>query len=120
MNHRQIGRWGEALAAEYLLGRGYEVLHRNVQTPYGEIDLVAQREGTIIFIEVKARTGSGYGLPEDAITQKKRGHLLAAIQFYWQSCGTESPWQVDVIAILGQPDRPGEVQIEHFENALTA
>lgn len=120
MNHRQIGRWGEALAAEYLLGRGYEVLHRNVQTPYGEIDLVAQREGMIIFIEVKARTGCSFGLPEEAITEKKRSHLLAAIQFYWQSCGTESPWQVDVIAILGRPDRPGEVKIEHFENALTA
>ncbi len=118
MTRQQVGRWGETLAAHYLECKGYTVVARNVRTPYGEIDLVAKHAETVVFVEVKARTGEGFGLPEEAITEVKRAHLLNAIQHYWQTNGDEAAWRVDVIAILGRPGKK-EPQIEHFENALT-
>lgn len=74
-NRRQLlGRWGEDLAAEYLIERGYTILERNVRTRYGEIDLVAQlAEESIslsdspvtVFVEVKIRSTRSFGLPEE-------------------------------------------------------
>lgn len=118
MKRQQVGRWGEQLAADYLSRQGYEILARNLRTPYGEIDLVAMQNGTVVFVEVKARTGEGFGMPEESITGAKRTHLLKAIQHYWQSRGDETAWRVDVIAIIGRPGHT-EPQLEHFENALT-
>ncbi len=119
MKKQQVGRWGEDVAARHLEERGYRVIGRNFRTPYGEIDLIAQQGGLTVFVEVKARTGGGFGLPEDAVTPSKREHLLSAIQAYWQAQPDEGEWRVDVVSVRG---RPGEkdVEIEHFENALTA
>jgi putative endonuclease len=102
---QQVGRWGEEVAARYLEEHGYRVLRRNLRTPYGEIDLVVQMGETIVFVEVKARTGEGYGLPESSVTPAKRLHLLRAIQAYWQTEEEEGDWRVDVVAVIG---RPGE------------
>jgi putative endonuclease len=115
---QQVGRWGENVAAEFLEKKGWLILARNVRSPYGELDLVAQDEKTTVFVEVKARTGGGFGLPEESITSIKRKHLLQAIQAYWQSKDEEPAWRVDVIAIRGKPVEPAP-QIEHFENAIT-
>jgi putative endonuclease len=116
---QQVGRWGENLAASYLEAKGWQVIARNVRTPYGELDLVTRQGDVTVFVEVKTRSSLSFGLPEAAVTDAKREHLLNAIQAYWQEEGTEPLWRVDVVAILG---RRGEkdVQIEHFENAITA
>ena len=128
-NQRQrLGRWGESQAAEYLVDQGYRVLERNVRTPYGEIDLVAQlAEANIyssdtslitVFVEVKTRSTSTFGLPEESVTARKREHMIAAARSYLQ----EHPelgdaWRIDVIAIQRlRPDRPPS--IHHFENAI--
>lgn len=122
---QSLGRWGEQRAAVFLEQQGYEILGRNVRTAYGEIDLIARPaagpDGSpqLVFIEVKTRRSTRYGLPEEALTQQKQAHLLAAISAYLQ----EHPefdtldWRVDVISILLA--RPGASQIKHFENALT-
>ena len=116
---QRVGRWGENLAAEFLEGKGWTILARNVHSRYGEIDLIAQQGNVTVFIEVKARTGAGFGLPEEAVTRLKREHLLHAIQAYWQEKDEESAWRVDVIAIQGKPGEK-DALIEHFENAITA
>jgi len=98
MNRQEVGSWGENLAATYLTERGYTILERNVRTSYGEIDLVAQKkiggmdgeggiggESALVFVEVKTRRSTKYGLPEEAMTSRKQAHLLAAIQSYLQS-----------------------------------
>ena len=118
MKKQAVGRWGEDVAARYLEERGYRVLQRNLRTPYGEIDLVAQLGGTTVFVEVKARTGQGFGLPEASVTPAKRRHLLSAIQAYWQAKEEEGDWRVDVVAVIGQPGGR-DVEVEHFENAIT-
>lgn len=116
---QQVGRWGEEVAARFLEERGYRILARNLRTAYGEIDLIVEKEGMTVFVEVKARTGEGFGRPEEAITPSKRSHLINAIQAYWQAQPEgQSGWQVDVIAVQGRPGGK-ELHIEHFENAVT-
>jgi putative endonuclease len=114
-----LGRWGENQAAVYLEGRGYAILERNLRTPYGEIDLVARKQDTVVFVEVKTRSSDSYGLPEESITPDKAAHLLDAARFYIEDHPTPGCiWRIDVIAIQrSSSDRPP--QIAHFRNALS-
>jgi putative endonuclease len=115
---QRLGRWGENVAAEYLIARGYQVLVRNLRTPYGEIDLLCEKDGVKVFVEVKTRSGTGFGMPEEAVTPKKREHLLAAIAAYWQQAqDPEGDWRIDIIAIL-RKNAGRDVEVEHFENAI--
>lgn len=112
----QVGRWGEQLAADYLLAQGYLILDRNFHTPYGELDLIATRDGQTIFIEVKTRTGTDMGYPEEALTPTKKSHLLLAIaEVMADRIDLPLDWRLDLIAIVGKPGNP-EFQLEHFEN----
>lgn len=117
---QRIGRWGEAAAARYLEGRGYAILARNVRTSYGEIDLVARHaQGELVFVEVKTRTTTGFGYPEEAVDSRKLAHLVASAQAYILDCpGTpEEHWRIDVVSVQGRPGLPEtEVRFEHFEN----
>jgi putative endonuclease len=113
-----VGRWGESLAAAFLSERGFEVLERNARTPYGELDLVARTAGVIVFVEVKTRTSTAYGWPEESISAEKRQHLQQAAASYLQEHPElEGDWRIDVIAILGDP-RGGPVEITHFDHAF--
>jgi putative endonuclease len=117
-DRQALGRWGEDLAARFLEARGYRILDHNVRTPYGEIDLIASRDDTLVFIEVKTRSSTSYGWPEAAVTPKKQAHLLKAAQDYLLN-HTDLPenYRVDVIAIQQSPGG-GLPDIRHFENAL--
>jgi putative endonuclease len=113
-----LARWGESLAADFLTQKGYTVLARNVRTPHGEIDLVAQCGAVTVFVEVKTRTSRAYGLPEEAVTRRKQAHLLAASQHYLQTHpDLDGDWRVDVIAIERRAGQPP--MITHFENAVS-
>lgn len=114
-----LGRWGESQAAFYLESRGYTIVERNFHTPYGEIDLVACKQNTIVFVEVKTRSSSSYGMPEESITPVKAAHLLDAARFYIEDHpSAECIWRIDVIAIQRtSSERPP--QITHFRNALS-
>jgi len=114
-NLQRIGRWGESVAAEYLEKRGYTVVRQNARTPYGEIDIIAEKEGLTIFVEVKARTTKKFGPPEVAVTPRKQEHMIATAQYYAQQNEIDH-WQIDVIAVERKNDRAPE--ITHFENAL--
>ena len=132
-NARQrLASWGEAYAAAYLQERGYRVVERNARTPYGEIDLVMaeaidseqisetcpESKFVTVFVEVKTRRSTRYGYPEQAITRRKRDHLLASAQAYLQAHPElERNWRVDVIAIF-RPDPKQPAIINHFENAI--
>lgn len=113
-----LGRWGENLAADYLMQKNYEIVERNVHTAYGEIDLVARQGCIMVFVEVKTRTSNRFGYPEDAVTPSKQAHLISAAQSYLMDhAELDSDWRVDVIAVQrlrsGQPPK-----IDHFENAI--
>jgi len=130
-NLRQsLGRWGESIAAQYLESQDYKIKERNARTPYGEIDIVALQPTTVslsssdltsvtVFVEVKTRSSTTYGFPEESITARKQAHMLAAAQSYMQ----ENPdlgndWRIDVIAIQCQGSRKKH-SLKHFENVIT-
>jgi putative endonuclease len=118
-NEKQsLGRWGEKLAAEYMVSLGFSILECNKRTPYGEIDLVAGKDGVTVFVEVKTRRTSSFGLPEESVNQRKQMHILSSAEHYIQEHPElEGAWRIDVIAIRRFGDgRPP--QITHFENAL--
>jgi putative endonuclease len=119
MSYRQrIGEMGEDLAVSYLLTQCCEILDRNYHTPYGELDLVVRQPGVTIFVEVKTRTGTAYGHPEEAITEKKKHHLINSAQAYLQDHPELGDnWRIDVIAIQKKP-RVAEPEIVWFENAV--
>jgi putative endonuclease len=118
-NSRQsLGVWGEGIAANYLHDLGYDVIARNLRTPYGEIDLIVHRGNLILFIEVKTRSSSTLGPPEVSITPRKRAHILASAQYYIQNQPDQNnDWRIDVIAIQCQECNATPL-ITHFENAI--
>jgi len=122
MNNKEVGSWGEEIAAVYLERNGYSIIDRNFYTPEGEIDLIALREEKeeriLIFVEVKTRTSEKYGYPEEAFTRKKWDHMLKAIDRYLQDQPDYGDaWQIDVIAVQRlSEDKPPA--IEHFDNVV--
>ncbi len=115
-HNQKIGRWGEQVAAEYLQNKGYELVDRNVRTPYGEIDLIHRRDGILVFVEVKTRTSSRYGYPEESITPRKQQHMFDSAEHYAQENKLEH-WRIDAISIEGKPNGKTP-KITHFEDIL--
>ena len=96
----RLGASGERLAAAALERQGYRVLARNWRCVYGEIDLVAEDRGELVFVEVKARRGQRMGSPEEGVTATKRRKLLASAQTYLAERGEEQrAYRFDVVAI---------------------
>lgn len=125
MNRKQVvGKRGEELAGEYLEKHGYTLLEKNARTPYGEIDLLAtlvesEQTTTLVFVEVKTRTSRTFGYPEEAMTRRKKDHLLDAVAYYLQKhAEIELDWRIDVIAVSIHTDSQ-RVEIRHFINAVS-
>jgi len=113
-----VGRWGEDAAAGYLAANGFTVLARNVHSAHGEIDIVASKAGSLVFVEVKTRSSHRFGYPEDSVTLRKQAYMLSAAEAYLQAHPESGEsWQFDVIAVEGVPG--GKAQIEHFENVIS-
>lgn len=72
---RVVGTLGEQLACDELTRQGYHILHRNYRTAGGELDIVCEREGTLVFCEVKTRTQALFGTPEESVTAGKRQRI---------------------------------------------
>ncbi len=101
MNSRnETGRLGELAAHRHLVSIGYSVLGSNVRCGRNEIDIVAEHEGTLVFVEVRTRRGKGLGTPEESITSKKRHGMLAAAHAYLNVSGEwERHWRIDIVAV---------------------
>jgi len=116
----QLGKWGEDKAAEYLQNKGYKILERNFKRKWGELDIVAQKEKTIIFCEVKTIAKQNEDepfFPEDEINEKKEKQLIKMVQIYlsYKKISPETPCQIDIIAIEAINSEPN---IRHYENAI--
>jgi len=99
--NQDLGIRGEDLAAEFLESTGMVVLERNWRTRYGEIDLIAQDGAVLVFVEVKTRSGLGYGTPAEAVTHRK-AERIRRLAGMWLAAQTRrwSHIRVDVVTVL--------------------
>ena len=89
--HKKLyGKISEKLVAKHLKKLGYKVVNRNFTTPYGEADLVVNKDGVIVFVEVKARTSDLFGEPKDAVGYKKQEKYRKIASYYMQKKGAMS------------------------------
>ena len=108
-----IGQWGEQTAAVYLVERGYEIVAMNVHCdPYGEIDIIAEKDGIIIFVEVKTYSKKQLGTQAQNIDQNKLKKLEAAIHKYVVDMKVKKDIFLDVICVYLKPSVP---MFEHFK-----
>ena len=105
----------EEQAALFLKDAGFEILDRNWSCPMGELDIVARKEGTVAFIEVRARSSSEYGLPAETVNRAKRAKIVKSAMAYLKARrpGADT-YRFDVIGIV-----PGQAP-EHIEDACSA
>lgn len=113
------GRRGENIAASWLTSRGYRIVERNWRRPCGELDLIVERDGEVIAVEVKTRRGDAMGAPEEAITPAKTRKLIATLQTYLMEHGDEQArCRIDVIAV--RLDRAGRwLETIQYPNAVS-
>ena len=118
MDRAGLGLFGESVAECHLVAQGCRILDRRWRTALGEIDLVAEERGEIVFVEVKTRRGTAYGLPEDAVTATKRGRLRAVTAAYLAAKGLERrPFRIDIVSV-SVPAGGGPVRLAHFRSAV--
>lgn len=113
-----VGQRGEAAAAQYLETRGYRIIARNWRCRSGEIDLIAQLDGTLVIVEVRSRTGNRMGTAVESVDWRKQKKIRTLAQIYQHLTGShQQTVRFDVIAIQWQADESiGE--IEHITNAF--
>ncbi len=118
MNRKETGALGEKIAAEFLQKNGYYILTKNYRCPEGEIDIIAERQETLVFIEVRTKRSWRFGSPEESITQIKKERLKTLAERYGQEHeGLPSNWRIDLVAVeIGQGDRVKRIEI--IENAV--
>jgi len=109
------GRQGEHLAANFLESKGFEIVERNYRCGRAEIDLIARKDRWLLFVEVKTRTSSAYGHPEEFVDTGKMGRLYFAAEQYIYRINWQGHVRFDVVAVELGGARPG---ITHFEDAI--
>ena len=112
------GAWGEALAAEYLRKKRFQIVAAGYRSRFGEIDLVAKdRKGMLCFVEVKLRSNLSHGLPREFVDQRKQEKLRMTAAAYMSHYELDIPARFDVAEVYA--DERGNIQkIEYLENAF--
>lgn len=117
-NNLPTGRLGEQLAEKFLKKQGYRLVAKNYKTRYGEIDIIGYDGDVLVFIEVKARATSFFGLPEEAVNFTKQNKIIRVALYYLnQHHLTEATWRVDVVGVELFKDQ--EPIIRLIKNAIT-
>jgi putative endonuclease len=112
---RAKGLHGEEVAAEYLVGKGYKIVKKNYYSGRYEIDLIAENDTHVVFVEVKTRTSKSYGEPWEAVNrQKQRKICFGADQYIRQTQNLKEP-RFDIISVV---QAGGKNEVMHLENAF--
>ena len=114
-DHNILGERGEQLAKEYLEKLGCRIIASNWRERKFEIDLIAIDDQEIVFVEVKTRSTSFFGNPEEAVTNKKQQHLINGADFYIQENEIDLECRFDVVAIVLNSNQQ---EIKHIKNAF--
>ena len=115
---RDLGAFGERVAAAHLEATGYRIRERNFRTREGEIDIIAERGETLVFVEVRTRRGDALGTAAESVTASKAARIIATAQAYAQAAeNCPADQRIDVIALSLAAD--GRVlSLEHIEGAV--
>ena len=119
MNRRELGALGEKAAGDYLRKRGFRIRETNFRCPIGEIDIVAEKGDYMVFVEVRTRSSSDFGTPEESITAAKKEKLVSLAFTYLQTHDDLPPlYRIDVVAVEASKD--GNIsRVELIENAIS-
>ncbi|MGE5403791.1 MAG: YraN family protein [Candidatus Saccharibacteria bacterium] len=114
---RETGQRGEELAAVYLQRRGYKIITRNYRSRWGEIDIICRKNGVLIFVEVRSKSGDRFGEPEESITPAKMEKIRKTAFAYLEKESEVSFREIrfDFIAVRGTPEGP---RINHIKSAF--
>ncbi|MHA4737392.1 YraN family protein [Dyadobacter sp. MSC1_007] len=115
--HNDLGRWGESTAASFLLERGYQIIAKNYRSWQAEIDLIAQKGKMLIFVEVKTRSGTAFGMPEEFVNAAKAKLVMRAAENYIFDTDWNFDVRFDIISIIILPN--GNTDIRHIEDAFS-
>ncbi|MGN8050804.1 YraN family protein [Curtobacterium sp. 22159] len=117
LRNSSLGRFGEERAAEWLTGQGFRIVERNWRCARGEIDIIAWQSCTLVFIEVKTRSGASTGHPFEAITASKIARLRRLVPAWFDDHPEVTAWtiRIDAVAVHVDDDRVG---IEHVAGVL--
>ena len=114
---QQFGELGERIAERWLRRKGWKVLQRRFRNGQRDIDLVVERDGTVAFVEVKARRGREFGDPVEAVNWSKQKELARSASVWIDRHGRPSEsYRFDVVGVLVEGER---VRVRHVANAFT-
>tara|TARA_B100000401_G_C52789346_1_gene712575 strand:- start:171 stop:545 length:375 start_codon:yes stop_codon:yes gene_type:complete len=115
--HNQLGEEGEKIAVNYLESRGYIIYHTNWRMGHLEVDIIAEDNGELVFVEVKTRSSNKYGEPEYAVEYQKEKDIIRIASVYLENLHLEIPARFDIIAIIIGDKKSN---VTHFEDAFSA
>lgn len=113
VNNRQTGRLAENLAIEALKNKGYLILESNFLNRFGEIDIIAKDKNILVFVEVKAKKGVEFGMPEEMISPSKLRKVKNMATIYMK--GEMIPCRIDIVAIVLSHEND-LIRLTHYEN----
>ncbi len=109
------GKYGEKIALDYLINNGYKIIEKNFRTKYGEIDIIAEKDNFIIFVEVKYRTNPNFGKAEESITKRKLEKIRKVAGYFLKNFKVKNKrLRIDVIAI----NDFNNVKLTHYKNVF--
>lgn len=111
---KNYGKRAEALSSWYLILHGYKILERNFHSRFGEIDIIAKKDGVTVFVEVKARSGKMLGTPAQAVDTYKQQKIIKTAYRYLLRC-PDMECRFDVIEVVSRGIR---VKVNHIKNAF--
>lgn len=114
---KHLGRLGEEAAVRRLLQEGYRILQRNYLCRSGEIDIIAEHRGQVVFVEVKTRSPRAWDTPESAVTAEKQARIMRAAAYYMAGFRHETPSRFDIIGVITD-DEDRIVTVELTSNAF--
>ncbi len=114
--HNDLGKNAEVQASEWLKTKGYELLEMNYRHGHAEIDLIMKHQGLLVFIEVKFRTGTGFGFAEEFVDATKRKLVIKAADHYIYQIDWQKDIRFDIVGVY--KDRNGNLNFKSFEDAF--
>lgn len=113
--HNELGKKGEQLAVDFLMDKGYDIIERNYRFDKAEVDIIAQQKEVLAIVEVKTRSTTDFGNPQDFVKPKQIKNLVKAVDEYVTVNNLDVEVRFDIIAIVKQNKG---FAIEHLENAF--